>query len=361
MALYEFRGRERVWQYYTQKQWPFLIKSAQAGSMEVRADLRWFQELFRSDPKFQEEIFGKTYPQVAKRLLPYIVLSRLFLFLALVVSTWAAWEYAPQLLGQREASFIAIPLVWMVEIIIFSRHINASCQEPKSPQLLFTYLLFFLLVAFLGSNYLEIVVAVGLYFLAMIFVNGEYWSLRQRVIKLLASDYEFFRQVSGRPLESNERPPVCFLQYTGDEKKPFEWGANPEPALSPNITEVLNTIILGWRRDVCLSKMSGFLLLFLIVFFSFYPQPDHKLNWGLLVGGCAVLLLVGTYVCPSWYYIQFRNAKDLERRRTREVVPEFNIQAQWLFTRLLILFFWMALLAFLAEWSVGHFPDLPKW
>ena len=63
MALYEFRGRERVWQYYTQKQWPFLIKSAQAGSMEVRADLRWFQELFRSDPKFQEEILVRLTPR----------------------------------------------------------------------------------------------------------------------------------------------------------------------------------------------------------------------------------------------------------------------------------------------------------
>ncbi len=66
MAKSGFKGRERVWQSYSKKLWSRIVKNCKAGLIEVRADLRWFHELFEAAPSVQKEIFGKSYPEVTE-------------------------------------------------------------------------------------------------------------------------------------------------------------------------------------------------------------------------------------------------------------------------------------------------------
>lgn len=360
MAKSGFKGRERVWQSYSKKLWPRMVKNCKAGLIEVRADLRWFHELFEAAPSIQQEIFGKAYPEVKQKLAPYGPLRIALLIIALVIGTYGAYEFAQVFFRENFVCWGFAAVSFILAIVVFTNHVKIAYEDPKDLPLVGVFILFFAIAAFLLQPSKILIVGVFFFLCSLLLANVELWVLRNCIIRLIGVDYEFFKQVSGRPNESNERPPLCFLKFVGEEQQPVAWDENANPTLPESITRVMNSIILGPRFDVFMPKGTAQFLVFVVA--ALIALSNNDLSYekvGMWIGGAAfIMTLFSTYLCPSSYYAEYRQEVEREKRRTSEDQSEAVVQITWILKNTIWTSICVAFWTWLLYWMRFQMPTI---
>ncbi|MGM9999651.1 MAG: hypothetical protein ACI38Q_09740 [Candidatus Bruticola sp.] len=360
MARSGFKGRERVWQSYSKKLWPRILKNCKAGLIEVRADLRWFHEMFEANPEIQVEIFGRSYPEVKQKLAPCAPFRIGLLIMSLVIGSCGAYEFAHNFLKNNSVCLLFAAAFAIMAVTIFVNHVKAAYEDPKDLPLIGVFLLFFLVAALLFQPSKILIGGVFLFLCSLLLANVELWMLRRCIINLLSSDYEFFKQSSGRPNESNERPPLCFLKFVGEEQRPLAWDEHSEPVLPEAISRIMNCIILGPHFDVFLSKTAAQILVFIVSALIALSGEEFVPERAAVWVGCSalVLTLFSTYVCPSSYYAEYREQTEKEKRRTSEEKTELSIHLTWIVKNTLWTAVCIGFWAWLLQWIRVMIPTI---
>lgn len=356
MAKSKFSVRERVWQCYSPKLWERILKNCSAGITDARADLRWFYDMFRADDSLQEEMFGRSYPEVRRRLAPCSLIRNIMFLISLPLGAAGFYGLASHISDTPWIVYALTAFFVTLMTMLFVNHIKAACEEPKDLPLLFVYVLLFIIAAAVFRHYIVVVIAIFFLMASMLAANVEFWTLRALIVELVKKDYEFFKQTSGRPAESYERPPLVFLKFVGDEQQPVAWDINPEPVFPENISKIMNTTVIGHSFDVFLPKVTTQVLTAIAACWSVFPYPG--VNWGVVGLSAAGLAVFMTYLCPSWYYAEFRKSVEKEMRRTSEDRSALSIQADWLVRCLLSLGICISAIAFLLNWLRTEIPAI---
>jgi hypothetical protein len=347
-----FFKRDRAWQAYSNKQWQRIMRNCQSGLMEIRADLRWFHEMFLAPAEVQADMFYKSYLEVRAKLVPYMVARTLCLVVALPFGIYGAYQYSHLFIADLNYCYGIAALAGLVAIVVFVNHIKHVYYDPKGLPLISVFVLFFIIATLLFLQTPCLLVGIFIYILSLLCSNVEMWVLRNKLVGLLAEDYTLFRETSGRPNDSSERPPLCVLQPKGDEFSVMAWDENPKPELPDSSGTVLNTVIIGRRFDAVLPKISTqFLALVTAVGLGLNFNFDLSEMNGLMQD-IWILLLVSlgltvftSYVCPSHYYAQYISKVENEKRRSVDEKSSAMIHLNWILVNTL----WTALC--LAVWS----------
>ncbi|MGM9992603.1 MAG: hypothetical protein ACI376_07155 [Candidatus Bruticola sp.] len=360
MARSGFKGRERVWQSYSKKLWTRILKDCKAGLIEVRADLHWFHKMFEADPEFQVEIFGRSYPEVKQKLAPWAPFRIGLLIISLFIGTYGAYEFCQNFFKNNSVCLILAAALAVMAVTVFVSHVKSVYEDPKDLPLIGVYLLAFLLSSILLQSSKFLIVALLLFLCSLVLANVELWILRKCIIKLICSDYEFFKQSSGRPNESNERPPICFLKFAGEEQRPLVWDEHSNPALPESITRVMNSIIWGPRFDIFLSKTSAQVLVFIAAALIALPSEELTVEKAVIFVVCAALGLTvfTTYLCPSSYYAEYREQTEREKRRTYEEPTQLSIHLTWIVKNTLWTAICIAFWTWLLQWIRVMIPTI---
>lgn len=325
-----FRGRECVWQYYSQKNWERMVKNCQAGLIEIRANLDWFYELFRAREDYRIDMFGQSYSEIIPKLKPYSWARVILTPITLICGLWEIYKISLPLSVRAEwAPWVLTIAAFVLWWCVLSHHMAKVAEDPKDFPLIWLYALIFIIFVACFHKYHLLVAAVLAFLMTLLSGNLEYWTLRAFILEKATTEYEFCKQVSGRPAEENECPPLCFLRSISEELTPVPWDVNPEPALTPYAVSTLSSVIFGKRFDVFLSKAVDHVFWVLIGCWAILPYKS--VNWPAVVICAVGLTLFCTFICPSWYYADFRQKKELERRSKKKFeMSDKSVIVQWL-------------------------------
>ena len=251
-------------------------------------------------------------------------------------------------------------VTFILAIVVFTNHVKVAYEDPKDLPLIGVFILFFAIAAFLLQPSKILIVGVFLFLCSLLLANVELWVLRNCIIRLIGVDYEFFKQVSGRPNESNERPPLCLLKFVGEEQQPVAWDENANPALPESITRVMNSIILGPRFDVFMPKGTAQFLVFVVAALIALPNKDLSYETaGMWIGGASfIMTLFSTYLCPSSYYAEYREEVEREKRRTSEEQSEVSVQLAWIIKNTIWTSICVAFWTWLLYWMRFQMPTI---
>lgn len=339
MAAEKEKFREIAWQYYSENAWDSIKAKLTNGDLVARADLSWFLKMVSISNDAQEELFGVHFAEERAMAIFFRFCAYALLLLASGL-LWLEYQYY---------AVVAFVLLY----ICLRPYWSKVAARPRGWGMYVVNFGAAAVVAWLIKGIWQVQVAAFLVALVFMMPHWLFWRLSAFVKEHLFSDYVFFREVTGRPYNSAERPPVVLSHMVKGVPETVDWDSNGDPALRDYQIMSSHPVLVGRNLQYYFSLADIRLCAVMVGVVGAAVTQGIVELLQLFVVVAAVLSLVFALVAPSENFVDYCTELEKDSKPV-----DVMVISKWIFRNFLWTVLCFSIIGLVTQQLLPFFPSI---